>query len=68
MRLGRATNVPNNQTITIIILARNLGAKYLYFSPLVPSKREKNKLVWLSLYIFEGSVFTFQFYHLQIEK
>ena len=24
MRLGRATNVPNNQTITIIILARNL--------------------------------------------
>ena len=47
------------------------GVEYLvykYLSPLVPSKREKNKLVWLSLYIFEGSVFTFQFYHLQIEK
>ena len=31
------------------------------FSPLVPSKRETNTLVLLSLYIFEGSVFTFQF-------
>ena len=29
-----------------------LGAKYLVFSPLVPSKREKNILVLLSLYIF----------------
>ena len=28
------------------------GAKYLVFSPLVPSKREKNILVLLSLYIF----------------
>ena len=27
------------------------GAKYLFFSPLVPSKREKNILVLLSLYI-----------------
>ena len=41
----------------------HLGAKYLVFSPLVPSKREKNVLVLLSLYLifFEGSVFTFQF-------
>ena len=29
----------------------NQGAKYLGFFPLVPSKREKNKLVLLSLYI-----------------
>ena len=29
-----------------------LGAKYLAFSPLVPSKRVKNILVMLSLYIF----------------
>ena len=29
-----------------------LGVKYLVFSPLVPSKREKNILVFLSLYIF----------------
>ena len=37
------------------------GAKYLFcFSPLVPSKQEKNMLVLLSLF-FEGSVFTFQF-------
>ena len=28
------------------------GAKYLVFSPLFPSKREKNILVLLSLYIF----------------
>ena len=33
--------------------AKELGAKYLFvFSPLVPSKREKNILVLLSLYIF----------------
>ena len=38
------------------------GAKYLVFSPLVPSKWEKNVLALLSLYIFgDGSVFTFQF-------
>ena len=31
------------------------GAKYLFFfSPLVPSKQEKNILVLLSLYIFGG--------------
>ena len=29
-----------------------LGAKYLEFFPLIPSKREKNILVLLSLYIF----------------
>jgi hypothetical protein len=28
------------------------GGKYLGFSPLAPSKREKNILVLLSLYIF----------------
>ena len=39
----------------------NSGAKYLVFSPLVPSKQEKNILVLLSLYFFDGSVFTFQF-------
>ena len=39
----------------------NFGAKYLVFSPLVPSKQEKNILVLLSLYFFDGSVFTFQF-------
>ena len=34
-------------------LVDNLGAKYFaFFSPLVPSKREKNILVLLSLYIF----------------
>ena len=43
------------------------GAKYLFFfSPLVPSKREKyipslSQYVCLNLYIFVGSVFTFQF-------
>ena len=42
-------------------LERELGAKYLVFSSLVPSKREKNISVLLSLYIFEGSVFTFKF-------
>ena len=31
-----------------------IGAKYLFFSPLVPSKREKNVLVLLSLYISRG--------------
>jgi hypothetical protein len=42
MRLGRATNVPNNQTITIIILARNLDAKYLgFFSSRSLKMREK---------------------------
>ena len=30
--------------------------KYLFFSPLVPSKREKNILVLLSLYIFWGKL------------
>ena len=30
----------------------DLGAKYLFFFTLVPSKREKNVLVLLSLYIF----------------
>ena len=29
-----------------------LGAKYLVFSPLVPSKQDKNILVLLSLYNF----------------
>ena len=29
-----------------------IGAKYLVFSPLAPSKREKNILVLLSLHIF----------------
>ena len=30
----------------------DIGAKYLSFSPLIPSKREKNVLVLLSLYIY----------------
>ena len=40
-----------------------LGAKYFgSFSPLVPSKREKNVLVFLSLYVhFLREVFAFQF-------
>ena len=38
-----------------------LGAKYSEFFPLIPSKREKNILVLLNLYIFEGRAFTFQF-------
>ena len=33
-------------------ITSNQGAKYLGFYPLVPSKREKNVLVLLSLYIF----------------
>ena len=33
-------------------LQRKLGAKYLVFSPLLPSKQEKNILFLLSLYIF----------------
>ena len=41
----------------------SLGAKYFgFFSPLVPSKREKNVLVFLSLYVhFLREVFAFQF-------
>ena len=38
-----------------------IRCKIFFFSPLIPSKREKNILVLLILYIFEGSVFTFQF-------
>ena len=34
------------------LLAEPPGVKYLGFSPLVPSKREKNVLFLLSLYIF----------------
>ena len=46
-----------------------LGATYLGFSPLVPSKWEKNILILLSLYTFWGkSVFTFQFWNDTIEK
>ena len=29
----------------------DMGAKYLFLFPLVPSKWEKNILIWLSLYI-----------------
>ena len=37
----------------LLFFRLDLGAKYLFvFSPLVPSKREKNILVLLSLYIF----------------
>ena len=56
---GRTLNTTKNGDAVI-------GAKYLVFSPLVPSKQEKNyisftQLFLLGLYIFEGSVFTFQF-------
>ena len=40
----------------------DLGAKYLVFSPLVPSKREKNILVLLSLYIFWGKCVYFSIF------
>ena len=48
--------------VSLAIVMITLGVKYLVFSPLVLSKREKNiLLVLLSLYFFSGSVFTFQF-------
>ena len=42
----------SDNNVTEMTLIANQGAKYLFFSPLVPSKREENILVLLSLYIF----------------
>ena len=38
---------------------RKLRCEIFVFFSLVPSKREKNILVLLTLYIFEGGVFSF---------
>ena len=38
------------------------GAKYLVFSPLIPSKREKNYISFAQIvHFFKGSVFNFHF-------
>ena len=60
VEIGRAENMFRRYRF-------NIGAKYLgVFSPLVPSKREKNTSVLLSYFcsvctFFEKIVFTFQF-------
>ena len=53
--VGRPNWEPTpNSTICSLHFEENnyLGAKYLVFSPLIPSKREQNILVLLRLHIF----------------
>ena len=42
----------NQSKVCFLQINWDNGAKYLVFSPLVPSKREKNILVLLNFYIF----------------
>ena len=62
MRPGQISKVVITDRLQLAVVQTHLGAKYLgFFSPLVPSKREKNVLVCLVCIFFEGNVFTFQF-------
>ena len=56
--LGSEDNKTSSNSLNILYdwLFPIYGAKYLVFSPLVPSKREKSILVLLSLYIFWGKL------------
>ena len=50
MRPGPISKVVITGRLRLAVVQTHLGAKYLFFSRLVPAKREKNILVLLSLY------------------